>query len=342
MKIGEVIRKYRREKGLTQEAMAIRLGVSTPAVNKWENGASLPDVTMLAPIARLLGVTVDTLLSFRQELTDEEVNDLVRQLWPKLSAEPFGDVLEWVRGLTEEYPNCGALQLYMAQGLEAFCTVMNPEREAGYEEFILTCYERALESENEQVVTAAADALFHYCLRKQDHARAEGYLAYFSAENPERKRKQALLYEKTGRTEEACRTYEELLYTGCQTMRLVFQSLYSIAAEQGDIVWAKILAEKHGEMVRVFDLGRYNELAPLLDVAVLEQDGDSAVSCLAQLLDSVDTLTDFVHSPLYMHMQFRENETDMEEVRRTLKHSFRDGEGFRFLHEHPRWAEIME
>lgn len=41
MEIGEVIRKYRKEKNLTQEEMAVRLGVTAPAVNKWENGVSL-------------------------------------------------------------------------------------------------------------------------------------------------------------------------------------------------------------------------------------------------------------------------------------------------------------
>lgn len=38
MNIAEVIRKYRKKAGLTQEEMANRLGVTTPAVNKWENG----------------------------------------------------------------------------------------------------------------------------------------------------------------------------------------------------------------------------------------------------------------------------------------------------------------
>ena len=40
MNIAEVIRKYRKEAGLTQEELANRLGVTTPAVNKWENGGS--------------------------------------------------------------------------------------------------------------------------------------------------------------------------------------------------------------------------------------------------------------------------------------------------------------
>ena len=40
MNIGAVIKKYRKEAGITQEEMANRLGVTTPAVNKWENGVS--------------------------------------------------------------------------------------------------------------------------------------------------------------------------------------------------------------------------------------------------------------------------------------------------------------
>ena len=40
MQIGEKIRKYRKEKNMTQEEMANRLGDTAPAVNKWENGVS--------------------------------------------------------------------------------------------------------------------------------------------------------------------------------------------------------------------------------------------------------------------------------------------------------------
>ena len=56
MQIGTVIRKHRLEKNLTQEEMARRLGVTAPAVNKWEKGNSMPDITLLSPIARLLDI----------------------------------------------------------------------------------------------------------------------------------------------------------------------------------------------------------------------------------------------------------------------------------------------
>ena len=79
MKLGEVIRKYRKEKQFTQEELAARLGVNAPAVNKWENGNAMPDIMLLAPIARFLDVSLDELLSFRDELTPQEITALIRE-----------------------------------------------------------------------------------------------------------------------------------------------------------------------------------------------------------------------------------------------------------------------
>ena len=62
MEIGKYIQQLRRQKGLTQEQMAGALGVTSAAVSKWETDAALPDVSLLCPLARLLGTTVDDLL----------------------------------------------------------------------------------------------------------------------------------------------------------------------------------------------------------------------------------------------------------------------------------------
>ena len=62
--IGSVICDLRKQRGMTQEQLAEMVGVSTPAVSKWETSASCPDVALLAPIARALDTDVNTLLSF--------------------------------------------------------------------------------------------------------------------------------------------------------------------------------------------------------------------------------------------------------------------------------------
>ena len=70
MKIGEQIREYRKNAGLTQEQVANYLGVTAPAVNKWERGSTCPDISLLPALARLLKIDMNTLFSFQEDLTD--------------------------------------------------------------------------------------------------------------------------------------------------------------------------------------------------------------------------------------------------------------------------------
>ena len=61
--IGSRIAKYRKGKGLTQEALANQMGVSSQAVSKWETDASCPDITALPQLCKILGITTDKLLT---------------------------------------------------------------------------------------------------------------------------------------------------------------------------------------------------------------------------------------------------------------------------------------
>lgn len=68
MTIGKRIALLRKEKGLKQEELAEKLGVSGQAVSKWENDQTCPDISLLPQLASILGVTVDELLSGKQEM----------------------------------------------------------------------------------------------------------------------------------------------------------------------------------------------------------------------------------------------------------------------------------
>ena len=65
--IGKRIAALRKEKGLKQEDVARSLDVSSQAVSKWENDQSYPDISLLPKLAKLLGVSVDALLSGEEE-----------------------------------------------------------------------------------------------------------------------------------------------------------------------------------------------------------------------------------------------------------------------------------
>ena len=60
---GAVIRKLREDKKMTQEELAGKLFVSSKAVSKWETGQGFPDVSLIEPLAKALGISVIELLS---------------------------------------------------------------------------------------------------------------------------------------------------------------------------------------------------------------------------------------------------------------------------------------
>ena len=61
-KVGKQIAILRKEKGLTQNDLGERLGVSFQAVSKWERGEALPDITLLPDLAKILEITIDFIL----------------------------------------------------------------------------------------------------------------------------------------------------------------------------------------------------------------------------------------------------------------------------------------
>lgn len=81
-KFGQFLAEIRKEKQMTQKELAEKLFVSDKTVSKWERGNSMPNVTLLIPIADVLGITVTELLKgekLREEktLNSDEVENLV-------------------------------------------------------------------------------------------------------------------------------------------------------------------------------------------------------------------------------------------------------------------------
>ena len=284
MQLGQVIREYRKNKNMTQEEIAGRLGVTAPAVNKWENGASMPDIMLLAPIARLLGITTDILLSFREELTAEEIKALVYEADSMLKEKPYEEAFLWVKKKLEQYPNCEQLILQLAVILDA---------------------QRMMQ-------------------------------------DPVKKMKQAQIYGKTNRISEAYKAYEELLYSHYQLASGVLHGMYMLAMNQGEMDRAHMLVRKQEELARCFEMGKYCEASSRLDIATAEQDADTVIATMKEMLSSIGQIGSFYRSPLYGHMEFKGMRGEfLAELKNNLLKCFRDEESYGFLKEDERWKEIV-
>jgi len=70
IKIGKFIASCRKEQGMTQAALAEKLGISDRAVSKWENARSLPDAGIMLELCEILNINVNELLSGERIMTD--------------------------------------------------------------------------------------------------------------------------------------------------------------------------------------------------------------------------------------------------------------------------------
>lgn len=79
-RIGQTIARLRRERNMTQMALADEMGVSFQAVSNWERGQSMPDISKLPELADLFGTTIDELLGHHSPLIVKAAEDKLDEL----------------------------------------------------------------------------------------------------------------------------------------------------------------------------------------------------------------------------------------------------------------------
>ena len=84
IKIGEFISRLRKEKELTQDDLAEKLGVSTKTISRWETGRNMPDYSILKDLCNILGISVNELINGerieKDKIIKEYDNNLIKVL----------------------------------------------------------------------------------------------------------------------------------------------------------------------------------------------------------------------------------------------------------------------
>lgn len=81
MEIGNQIKSLRTQRGVTQETLAEKLGVSAQAVSKWERGSATPDISLLPAISAYFGVSIDELFALSDETRIERIQNMFWDEW---------------------------------------------------------------------------------------------------------------------------------------------------------------------------------------------------------------------------------------------------------------------
>ena len=73
-KIGKFILELRKEKRMTQQELALKIGVTDRAISKWENGRGMPDLSLMKPLCDKLGISINELIS-GEKINKKEYQD---------------------------------------------------------------------------------------------------------------------------------------------------------------------------------------------------------------------------------------------------------------------------
>ena len=273
MKIGDTIRARRRALGLTQEALAGKLGVSAPAVNKWERALNYPDITLLPVLARILGVDLNTLLCFREYMSREEVGLFLNELLETAKAEGAAAAFQLAGNKLREFPNDDLLAVSIAGLLEGVLAMYpeggGEEREA-WEGEIAALYERAAQSTDPRVREQAVCVIAARCAGRGELERAEALLG------------------------------------GANAVQNTLLHMVNLAVAEGDQSRAGTLAELASAAAGNLGLPDCVALSASLQLALAEKDGPRALVLLEEVLESLTAPWDWRASPLYRHLPGKE------------------------------------
>lgn len=143
--IGTIIQQKRKDAGLTQAQLADRLGVTAPAVNRWEKDLSFPDAALLAPLARCLKTDLNELFSFYDSLSAKERELIVDKARVMIINDDIDSAITHIETAVKENLSDGALYKDLADMLLGMHTLRQPGDPVIFLERIATYYERALE-----------------------------------------------------------------------------------------------------------------------------------------------------------------------------------------------------
>ena len=280
-------------------------------------------------------------LAHQENLTTEEISAFIRKMNQDLDSRNYAEVFEQAKKKIEQYPNCELLIWQIAVILYAKLGLDHIAEKDDYDEVIFGWFERCLRSDDERIRRSAADSLFNVYIQKDDYDKAQSYLSWLASDSPERKRKEGLILSKTGKRQEAYRSYEELLFSNYQFLSLLLNDLKILYMEDENHEMAWKIVDMQNQAAKIFEMGRYNEVSSGLDVASWEKDASKTAQIMQQILKSIDQIGSFSQSDLYQHMTFKEYEEGfIEELRSKIMEEM-SGESYSFMNGNELWQELM-
>ena len=342
MKIHEMIRTKRIELGMTQDQLARRIGVSAPAVNKWEKAASYPDITLLPVLARTLGIDINTLLGFQKDLTREEVGAVVNLLAETAKEQSVDAAFQLARGKLREYPGNDLLALSAAQVLDGALLLWTDGKCVEWKAEVMELYLRCADSRDPRISAQARRVLVSRYMGEGDLERAERLLRGLPEDDRDRPVLEAQLRRRQERWEEAWSILEQRLFQQATDVYSTLSLLMGLALDVGETDAATALADTACKAGEVLDLWPYLIARMPFQLAVAEENGPMALAALEKMLYSLTMPWDLQNSLLYRHMPRKEEASKTQSMMlRPLLESLEKDPACAFLRALPEYQTLV-
>ncbi len=296
IKIGTVIAARRKEKGVTQEELAQHVGVSKPAVSKWESGQSYPDISLLPLLAAYFNISVDELISYEPQMNLEDIRKLYRRFADAFVKEPFDQVYEKIEAYVKKYFSCWQLQIQMGLLMINHLNLAgSPERIEQLTKETLEMFKRVSKSCEDVNLAKEAlqyEALCHLLLK--DPVSAIDILENMS--NPMVSPESLLIqaYQMKGDQKKAIEYLQGYVYMNLMSVIGAgsdFCAMYADQPERMDIYYHKFL-----ELAKVFEVDKIQPAALIkvhlnaAAVYVMQDKKEKAMDALESYLDNINNM----------------------------------------------------
>ena len=99
MGLGDHLFRARKNKGLSQEMVAEKLGVSRQTISKWETDETLPDIRQSKNLAVLYGISLDELIDWDGDRNLQEIQEAIDR-----TSDETADKIDWTKASSKKYP----------------------------------------------------------------------------------------------------------------------------------------------------------------------------------------------------------------------------------------------
>lgn len=287
LKIGEKVVKLRRAKGMTQEQLAAALGISAPAVSKWETDSSYPDIELLCPLARVLGTDVDSLLSFEKELSEEQLSAYMTEITGMAREGRQAEAEKKLNCLLREYPSNISLKFNATAAFTLFemaqAGCAEEDRERWKRKKKELCQE-VRESGNPACYLPAVSMLVSLELADGELERAEALLKENGTAEGELTSLWVQLYLRKGEREKALETAQRQLYSLVGKVQTCLMSMLGKELAT-DPRRTEEICDVLRKLSKIFRVGGSMEAGLFAEVYLRQGEREKALEYLEELTD---------------------------------------------------------